>query len=166
MKPPHPNNTSINTNSCSQRQTISSKYGWLSNSGGGKKHTHTQVHKHPLGNFLWSSAKRLTSWTCANEQEIIMKGACKCRWGMWARTVALLPQIRWNTRVMQRNQLFYCSSACQTPNILTTSNNDWRNCTILINDKNMTITMCVTQSSFYTYHLVNATQWAKCSFFR
>lgn len=36
-----------------------------------------------------------------------MKGARKCRWGMWKRTMAS-PCIRWNTRVMWRKQLFYC----------------------------------------------------------
>lgn len=31
-------------------------------------------HKHPLGNFLTSSVKRLNLWTCANGHKIIMKG--------------------------------------------------------------------------------------------
>lgn len=64
---------------------------------------------HPLGNFLRSSAKRLTSWTCANEHEIIMNVARKCRWGMWNQKMAG-PCIRWNTGVMYRNQLLYHSS--------------------------------------------------------
>lgn len=91
-KTPQLNNDNINTDSHSFRQTGSgTRVNTADGVGGRRRWVGGCVllvwggGGHPLGNFLWSSAKRLTSWTCANEHEIIIEAARKCRWGMWKR---------------------------------------------------------------------------------